>query len=62
MTAAGTTAVGSITLFPAYLGAEPWAASKMATAFPMFADGAKPSPPTGAEVRSLMSRSCSWSR
>ncbi len=53
-TAERITEVGLITFLPAYLGAEPWTASKMATSLPMLAEGAKPSPPISAELRSLM--------
>ena len=48
------TAVGLITSLPAYLGAEPCTASKIAIPLPRLAEGAKPRPPTRAEVRSLM--------
>ena len=37
---------------PAYFGAEPWTASKIAASLPMFALGAKPSPPISALERS----------
>ena len=40
MTADRITAVGLITFLPAYFGAEPCTASKIAISFPMFADGA----------------------
>ena len=46
-------AVGLMVFLPAYLGADPCTASKIATSLPRFAEGAKPSPPTRAEVRSL---------
>ena len=46
-------AVGLMTFLPAYFGAEPCTASKIATSEPRFADGAKPRPPTSAEERSL---------
>ena len=48
MTADRITAVGLITFLPAYFGAEPWTASKIATSLPRLADGAKPSPPIRA--------------
>ena len=41
-----------MTFLPAYLGAEPWTASKIATSLPMLALGANPSPPMSALVRS----------
>ena len=53
MTPERMSAVGLITFLPAYFGAEPCTASKIATSEPRFADGAKPRPPTSAEVRSL---------
>ena len=43
-----------MTFLPAYFGAEPWTASKIAISFPMFAEGAYPSPPISADERSLM--------
>ena len=46
--------MGFITFFAAYFGAEPCTASRIATSFPMFAEGAWPRPPIDAEDRSLM--------
>ena len=48
ITADRISAVGLMTFLPAYFGAEPCTASKIATSLPRFADGAKPSPPTSA--------------
>ena len=45
--------MGLITFLPAYLGAEPCTASKIATSLPMLALGANPSPPISALERSL---------
>ncbi len=42
-----------MTSLPAYLSADPWTASKIDTSVPTLADGAKPSPPTNADDRSL---------
>ncbi len=39
---------GLITSLSAYFGAVPWVASKIAALSPMFAPGARPSPPTCA--------------
>ena len=45
--------MGLITSLPAYLGAEPCTASKIAISLPMLALGANPRPPTSALDRSL---------
>src|SRR5207244_1989521 len=53
-TPASMSAIGFTLFWPAYLGAEPWMASKTATPFsPMFAPGATPSPPARPATRSL---------
>ena len=44
--------MGLITFLPAYLGADPCTASKIATSLPMLALGANPSPPISALDRS----------
>src|SRR5919109_1565373 len=41
-----SSAVGFTLFCPLYFGADPWVASKMAPLVPMFAPGARPSPPT----------------